>query len=147
MVGGLSTTNELDDSEFLIGGSMTELAGVAVSGLARWSARGAEPFGTFTGGHVSAIAEMGGSLVVGGQFQSVDGMNSLGLALWTGERWVDLSRDLSNNDGIGQFVAALQVVGRQARRVREKLASISTGASKTRGIRPARRWGGDLEDG
>jgi hypothetical protein len=94
--------------DLLAGGSIDQAGMVHIGYLARWDGAawhslGQGFSGNFRWGAVHTMTQYGGELVIGGNFQSFDGVAAANIARWNGTRWAPLG------DGLDSDATALAV--------------------------------------
>jgi hypothetical protein len=93
--GGIRAIAELPNGDIVAAGSFTTTAGAPANRIARWNGSSWVPFGLVGGTasplEVRALAVMpSGELVMGGTFDSVDGLVASCIARWDGTSWLPI---------------------------------------------------------
>lgn len=104
---GWSLAQSTDETVYL-GGSFSEIDGIAANNIAAWDGTDWSALGQGTNGTVLTLATNGTTLYAGGQFSEAGGQGIGHLAAWDGNDWSSLASDIQINL-IGPKVSALRI--------------------------------------
>jgi hypothetical protein len=85
-----------DGSNLYIGGSFTQVGGVAANRIARWDGSSWSALGAGVGNTVQALAWDGTNLYAGGLFTTAGGSPANRVAMWDGTAWSALGTGVNN---------------------------------------------------
>ncbi len=102
-----------DGTNIFIGGDFTNINGVAFSRIAKWNGStwfnlglGLQGFGASALPGVYKMAfDANGRLIVGGNFNAVDGVGASHIAMWNGTNWFAMGK---TNKGLTHFIGGVQ---------------------------------------
>ncbi|MGB3968057.1 MAG: hypothetical protein WBO45_15080, partial [Planctomycetota bacterium] len=105
------------NGDLILGGAFRDIDGVPTHGVGRWDGVSWHAFGSGLG-HVTpgitpaaraVLALADGSIVVGGDFATADGIAANGIAMWTGTAWQPLGAGVASATGVRPTVRCLAV--------------------------------------